>query len=332
MPQLRKHRRNARRPKRARPVRQRRKLDKFIPSADSDFALTARGFVCMVLRIRDELTLPEGMIEELEQSVQAFRDALALTTGPSTRTRPHIVAKNEARAEAERLVREVANIIRADPKVSRTHKTILRIQGLPRRAGETKCPQRAPEVRFLGSGDGVSAQAGVGGGSGVHVLEYWDVEVTQRPADVKYRKTRPPGAARLELFFDFVPPGQPIPSHPAELSGWPRYLRSFTKRRMEVEVPQSHSGPMLVVYWGRWAGANGEVGRFSKPCVARWEGANVAPMVLPEGNGRVEIVPPKALPLNESNAPARTQFVFVHAPQMLLPAAAQEPREVVDAA
>ena len=132
MPQLlRKDRRNARRPKRARPPRQGRKLDKFIPSADRDFALTSRVFVDIIHRIRETLSLPEGLFEELDQSVKAFRDALALTYGASVRTRVRIVTKNEARKKAERLVREVANIVRADPRVSHADKVMLRIQGLP---------------------------------------------------------------------------------------------------------------------------------------------------------------------------------------------------------
>lgn len=327
MPQLRKHRRNARRRKAARPVKQRRKLDKFIPSADTDFALTARNFVESIRIHRDSITLPAPMFEQLEEAVQAFRDAYAKVRAASTRTRVTILGKNAAREEAERLVRETANIIRADPSVSTATKMLLRIQGLPRRAGETTCPQRAPMLRFLGSGDGVSDEAGIGGGSGVHVLEYRDVEVAPRTGSTRWRKTRPSGAARLELYFDFVPPGQPIPQHPAELSGWPRYLRSYTKNRIEVTVPRSHSGPMLVVYWARWAGATGDVGPFSRTCVARWEGANVA---LPCGVDQpVQMlhetpVHQKALPATEANGPVRTQFVFVNAPQLQLPASQRE--------
>src|SRR5690606_22836094 len=124
-------------------------------------------------------------------------------------------------------------IVRADPRVSHADKVMLRIQGLPRRAGETRCPQRAPELRFVGAAGCNQATAGIGG-TIVHVLEYRDVEVIDRKQHTRSRRSRPSGAARLELYFDLVPPGTPIPTHPAELSGWPRYLRSFSKNRMEV--------------------------------------------------------------------------------------------------
>lgn len=330
MAKLRRQRRDRR--ARAPKKRKKRNLSKFIPNADSDFAMTARNFVSYICRHAEEFTLPEHSFELLERHVEAFRKAFDQAAYRNGRTQRLVLEKNAARKQAEASVREVANIIRADPKVGWTHKMMLRLSTRPKKLKKAPVPKDAPELRFLGCADTTVTDRKDGMECAVHVLEAGGKTAGVVTGHMTGVKEKPPGAARLELFFDFVPPGQPIPSHPAELSGWPRYLRSFTKRRMEVEVPQSHSGPMLVVYWGRWAGANGEVGRFSKPCVARWEGANVAPMVLPEGNGRVEIVPPKALPAGESTAPARTQFVFVHAPQLQLTAATQEPREVVDAA
>jgi hypothetical protein len=79
-------------------------------------------------------------------------------------------------------------------------------------------------------------------------------------------------AVRLELFVDLVPPGEPIPTWPGERWGgrmW--YLRSYTRSPIEVEYPRCDE-QMRVVYWARWAGANGATGPFSNTLATRVEG------------------------------------------------------------
>jgi hypothetical protein len=79
---------------------------------------------------------------------------------------------------------------------------------------------------------------------------------------------KPEGAARLELFVDLIPPGEPIPNHPGHRhGGLGFYLRSFTRSPLKVEYPKTDS-PMRVVYWGRWASSTGEPGPFSRALVA----------------------------------------------------------------
>jgi hypothetical protein len=77
---------------------------------------------------------------------------------------------------------------------------------------------------------------------------------------------------RVEIFVDLVPPGQPIPQFPGQyLGGRPWYLRSFSRSPCKVKHPMPPV-PMLVVYWARWADAQGNVGPFSQTCIARPEG------------------------------------------------------------
>jgi len=75
--------------------------------------------------------------------------------------------------------------------------------------------------------------------------------------------------------YEFVKPGEPAPLKPDALSGWPRYLRSYTTTPMRVKhpVPAVSGGPMLIVYWARWADAKGEVGPWSRTLVTRVEAA-----------------------------------------------------------
>lgn len=280
MPRLRSHRRDHR--ARAGKSRKRRNLVKFIPEADSDFALTAHNFMYIVRKDPAAVGLAPAQAQDVEEAVTEYRSALARSSNRLTRSQQTILRKDVAREKCEKVIRRCANIIRANPDVDEVTKKALRLKPRPARLRDRKCPQNPPMLRFVGSGDGVAQEAGIGNGSGVHVLEWWANSsrfVGDRETG-KWRRARPDGAARLELFVELVPVGHAIPHHPAELMGRPWYLGSFTTSRMEVTYPIP-SEPMLVVYWGRWADARGRVGRFSKTCTARVEGWSQSRLALP---------------------------------------------------
>src|SRR4051794_6592589 len=63
-----------------------------------------------------------------------------------------------------------------------------------------------------------------------------------------------------------------MPAHPGALhASWAWYLRLYTRSPIKV-VPPIASVPMRVVYWGRWADSQGNVGPFSATAVAWIEG------------------------------------------------------------
>ena len=96
-------------------------------------------------------------------------------------------------------------------------------------------------------------------------------------------KSKPPGAMRLELFVDLIPPDEEIPAYPgANHAGRPWYLRSYTRSPIKLTPPMARV-PMCVVYWGRWADSTGNVGPFSATAVAWIEGGTHA--LLPGGTG-----------------------------------------------
>ncbi|MGI9013390.1 MAG: hypothetical protein ACR2GY_03980 [Phycisphaerales bacterium] len=307
MHRLRKNRKTTRvARRRRRKATRRRDLSKFIPSADSDFAFTAVNFMRHLEAFAEESDVPDLEIELLGRAVREYRSALTKATHRTTRTEQAIGEKNAARKEAEDRVRLVANMIRTSPYVSASHKQALRLKEQPKRKKARKCPTRPPLLEFLGSGDGVAQGAGTGGGSGLHVLRFWDYEppVPGQRLDRK-SKSKPEGAVRLELFVDLVPAGEPLPQSPLDRvrmgRGWPWYLRSFTKNPIEVEFPLA-AQPMLVVYWARWADSAGETSRFSNTCVARIEGWTPTLNALPEGGScsasaqpRVGIIEPRQL-------------------------------------
>jgi len=290
MPALRRHRRDhrARAPKRIK----RRNLVKFIPRADSDFAFVAHSVFLGYLK-RDPaahgVTIDD--VETISKAVSEFRAALAKASVRRVRNPQLVMQKDVARAKAEAVVRRYANIIRANPKVSAMNKGLLRLKPRPKKLGKRKCPSHPPRLRFMGSGDGVAGGIAPGSGSGVHVLRFSDAEdggvIVSTWSYGKVRKAKPDGAVRLELYFDMIPQGEPVPVVPHE-RGWPKYLRSYTKSPMEVEHPIP-SQPMLIVYWARWADSAGVTSRWSKTCVARVEGWSSHSLpALPAGSGAIE--------------------------------------------
>lgn len=284
----------------------RRNLDKFVPRADSDFAFTAEHFARAIAADPEKHNLCQEDAAELTKTVAAYRKALALAIGAKTRGFGTIRDKDRARRKAEEIVRMYANVIRADPCVAKVDKMLLRIKQRPRKLKQRNCPKRPPVLRFLRSIDGIGHNAGVGNGSGVHVLEFRDVDDKLMPEGKNSRRAKPDGAVRLELFVDLIPVGEnagAVPKSPFDRvragRGWPWYLRSFTKSPMEVEFPLP-AQPMLVVYWARWADATGDVSRFSKTCVARIEGWTPHANSLPSADQQTTIIEPREAPRLEA--------------------------------
>jgi hypothetical protein len=259
--------------RRERKYRLRGRTHRFIPDKDSDFACMGRRFAIHVADHAERLGVPPGRVAELASAVAAFRDALCRSMQGDTAGPKATAVKNEARKHAEKTVRSAARFLRgtAEEKLNGFDRMELNMPERPKRVKRQKCPQVAPVLRFVGA---VGPHGPVHAGNSLrHILEYGnDFD--------NFSSARPHGAARLELFVELVPVGDPIPSHPGERSGgrlW--YLRSFTTSRFEVAFPvmvdESAGGgvvPMQVCYWGRWADSSGGVGPFSGTCVARVEG------------------------------------------------------------
>jgi hypothetical protein len=267
----------------------------FIPDADVEFAGMAERFAAAIARDPNRYMLLADDAAQLTQAAAAFREALTIANTIGQRTKFTIMNKDGARAMAERIVRKYGSVIRANPEIPTAEKMAIGISEKPSRLGKRTLPERAPVLTY--HGPGVEATLGAEMHcTGTHILKFHTELGTGRWA-------KPPGAVRVEVFVDLVPPGEKLPKHPAQRTGRPWYLRSFTTNRMEVAFPMP-SEPMLVVYWARWASSTGEVGPFSRPCIARQEGWTSTRPALPEGEAgdarRVE-----------------TKYVFIQAPYQL---------------
>ena len=293
MPLLRAHRRDRR--ARAHKVRRRRNLAKFVPSSDSDFAMTSRGFAQYVWTHRETLGISDRDAEYLGRLVKHFREALAKATSPLTRNKPAVTAKNNWRKEAEQWLRMIGGKIRTDPTVEPSHKRALRLIDLPSRKTESACPQRPPVLQFIGACDGVDGSVGAGNGSGVHVLRVFDVQTNPRKPDCGVvRKARPDGAAGIELSIGFIPQDVRVPGTVHEYIhrgfGWPLFHRRYTTMTVEVKFPMPDR-PMLIVYWARWTNNAGDQGRYCKTCIGRVEGwpKGIGKLLEPAPASRVSV-------------------------------------------
>jgi hypothetical protein len=278
------------------------RIKKWIPNKDVAFEMFAGSFSATVKKNRSAYGVSEVDVVVLMQRVKAFVDAFRRANNLETRNKKTIGEKKAARKECEQMIREIAAVIRADRNISRGDKIVLGIEERPKKLKRRKCPKTPPVLRYLYSIDAV------GGSPGRHVLEYAELfgEMGGKPND----------AARLELYVELPPVGGPddMPQHPCELTGRPWYLRSFSSSPIEVEFPVPMSGPMLVVYWARWADAKGNVGPFSKTCVARVEGWNAG------GNGAKSLPPAQYAQLQQ----VEVKYMILQTPYFLPPAVVKE--------
>jgi hypothetical protein len=246
---------------------------KFIPNGDVDFITKAEGFARNIASDPARVYVSPAEAEELTAAVTHFRAALqAARQGERTPTKTRV--KEEARFAAEQIMRRLGNVIRANPKIPASVKIGLGIPERTKKAKQLTCPQEPPRLRF------VRALHEGNGAIPVHELAF---------STMDFAKAKPPGAVRLELFVDLVPPEEPMPTHPgANLASRPWYLRSYTRSPIRL-IPPLARVPMQVVYWGRWADSAGALGPFSATAVAWIEGGSHRRLAPAFGLGRVPV-------------------------------------------
>lgn len=238
---------------------------KFIPTSDLDFAGMAQGFAILVAKNHDALLVSAEESEYITRTVNEFRAWQAKTRSTGQKSQNATRRKNAARKEAEEVIRKYANQFRGDMRIPHLLRQSLGLGDRPAKLHKRECPQVRPMLKFLGKGDTRKI-------SGVHILDW-------RGSTKPTSRAKPASAARLELFIERLPNGAAPGKKPGEGA---RYLRSFSSSPMKVEFPMTDE-PMLVIYWGRWADATGEVGPWSQPVIAGVEGWKQTIVAGPEG-------------------------------------------------
>ena len=243
--------------------------EKFIPNGDVAFDMMAYHFAQHIAQEPGRFAVSREDSDALSAAVAAYRAALQAARAPGTRSQGATYAKEQARAEAERHIRRLANLIRHNDAVDAQAKFALKLRERPAKATPQTLPDEPPRLKF------VRALHEGNGAAPVHELVFYEFH--------SFSKSKPPGAARIELFVDLIPPDEPIPAHPgANHGGRPWYLRSYTRNPIVLAPPMARV-PMRVVYWARWADSMGNVGPFSATAAAWIEGGSHH--MLPGGMG-----------------------------------------------
>ncbi|MFT3786528.1 MAG: hypothetical protein QM770_10225 [Tepidisphaeraceae bacterium] len=230
---------------------------KFIPNGDYDFVFMAEGFARTIAQDPARFGASADDAANLTAVVGRFRAALDVARAGS-RTPVQTAAKESARQAAEKAIRRIARLVRADDSLDAATKVALGMSPQRAEPRTTTVPNEPPSVSFVRAIHEARATP-------VHELVF---------SDIDGRKTKPDGATRLELFVDLIMPDEPIPAFPGANHGTrPWYLRSYTKSPVRLQPPMPRV-PMRVVYWGRWADAAGNVGPFSATAVGWIEGGS----------------------------------------------------------
>lgn len=261
--------------------------DKWIPNGHSDCVVKVESFARTIARDPARFGVSPEDSQTLTAAVARYREAhQAAESGGRSGYNGQV--RKQARGEAVKIVTRLKKVISADDKLDAATKILLDIRQHKKGGTALPCPQEPPKLRFiraLHEGSGVTP---------MHELDF-------RALDWK---SKPPGAVRLELFVDLTPPDEPIPAHPGANHGSrPWYLRSYTRSPIKL-IPPMARVPMRVVYWGRWADSQGNVGPFSTTAAAWIEGGSH--QLLPGGTGMTMggINGPKPVPiLEDAGAP-----------------------------
>ncbi len=232
---------------------------RLIPRKDQAFASKAGAFARLVGEEPERYGLSREDAEAMRAAAEGFAAALRRSQAPKTRTPIATREKDNARAEAERLFKRCVERIRAGDRLDVNLRVILGVGETAETRRARTVPMEPPRLRFARAlHEGSSATS-------MHELTFCALaEMVRGP--------KPDGAVRIELFCDVFPPGEPVPQSPGEnYGGRPWYLRSYSRSPIRIVPPMARE-PMMVVYWGRWADAVGNVGPFCATVVSRVEG------------------------------------------------------------
>jgi hypothetical protein len=251
-------------------ARRNRLANKFIPDGDSDFALMARHFASMINRDPSRYLMAADDARAIAEAVVVYRDALAKNTHRFTKSMQTVALKDEARRRAEQLIREAGNFIRSSSKIDSLAKRLANVNPRPEKLRKRTVPQTPPQLSF--AGDRVPYSNTI---DGKHVIHFRD------PFGKDTSNAKPAGAERLELYYELVPPGEPIPQYPGQRTGGHRfYLRSFKRSPLTIEYPKCDE-PMRIVYWGCWADSSGKQGPFSQTLATKFVGFDAPTVEAP---------------------------------------------------
>jgi hypothetical protein len=289
-----------------------------IPRSDQAFSIRLGVFARSASEAPGRFAMSADDAAAVMAAATRLQAALQEARNPGSRSAVATREKVAARAEAERLYKRALDRLRVADGIDAAARMVAGMRERAERKRARVVPQEPPDMRFE------RALFGIGAAAPMHELSFRALGGTS--------KAKPDGAVRLELFVDLVRPDEEVPGHPGQNHGGrPWYLRSFSRSPIRITPPMTRV-PMLVVYWGRWADAVGNVGPWCGTVVSRVEGHSRHVWMSGPGGikGRVPVLPdaPSDAPEQKYSVAVRdAQYAYLN-PQQLTDAEPVEPKQL----
>jgi hypothetical protein len=179
--------------------------EKFLSTNEQKLHDRIKGIALAVEAQPEEFAATPQEVQELCEASEAFSSAFMKASGGGTRSMVATEVKDKARDHAKKVVTRLRERLRHVEDLSPVARVVLKLReraGKPKPAELPKAPPKLRWVRALHEANAASP---------MHELEFREFHSDSR--------SRPSGAARLELFVDLIPPDEPIPNHPGITNG-----------------------------------------------------------------------------------------------------------------
>jgi hypothetical protein len=221
-----------------------------MPDSDRGKKQWMERFIAEVERDPQRYSFGDALrFEYIQRTIRTFIKAAEAASNPGTRSPSATIAKNQARAKAVAMCRELAMRLKWDPTLSDDQKRALGIHTDQAPPDDAKLPQGVITGTL-----GYPALAVLSSPNGGHVIRYRDITSPS--------KAKPKGVSHLLLFAA-------IGEKPNMRRTHARLLGAYTKRPFEIMYPMGCGiEGLYVTYYGRWLTTRGKMSPWS-PGVSR---------------------------------------------------------------
>lgn len=214
----------------------------YMPAEDAEFSLWAQAFANGISANYAAYMLTAAQAASIQGVVDDFVAALLVASTESTRTKPNIIIKDDAREIAETLCRQYAILIKDNAGIADADKVAIGVRPVNPNRQPVECPQTAPLLSVLGNTPGQQQ------------LRYADSATPDS-------KAKPFGASELQL-FRAIGTAENAPLADA------KFYAKVTRNPVVVAFDEADDGK-VATYYARWASVRGEVGPWSLPVSMR---------------------------------------------------------------
>ena len=210
----------------------------YIPEKDAEAVGWMRTFAARIAEAPWVYQLSPPDASGISAAVDAFAEAMAVSSNPATRTKVTVARKDEARNAAKQLVRRYAGLIKANGGISDPDKLAVGVPPVNPGRRRTNAPATSPTV------DVVAATPGR------HTLRFADSMAPNTRA-------KPFGAAQLQVFAH-------VGDEPVQDPERASFRAAVTSTPFMIGYTAKDGGK-YATYFARWVSRRGETGPWSVP-------------------------------------------------------------------